>query len=96
MARLLSPHAEVVLHDPAADEIVAIWNSLSGREPGGPSLLGELDELDATGTDVYGPYPKTGSDGRRLSSVSAVIRDDDGKPAYVFCVNVDRSVMVLV
>jgi predicted transcriptional regulator YheO len=40
---------------------------------------------------VYGPYPKTSSDGRRLSSVSAVVRDDDGKPAYVFCVNVDRT-----
>ena len=31
------------------------------------------------------------ADGRRLSSVSAVIRDDDGKPAYVLCVNVDRT-----
>jgi predicted transcriptional regulator YheO len=91
LARLLSPHAEVVLHDPATDEIVAIWNPLSGREPGDPSLLGELDELAATDQDVYGPYPKVLPDGRRLSSVSAVMRGDDGKPAYVFCVNVDRS-----
>ena len=88
LARLLSPHAEVVLHDPATDEIAAIWNPLSGREPGDPSLLGELEELTATGADVYGPYPKTLSDGRRLSAVSAVIRDDDGAPAYVLCVNV--------
>lgn len=36
LARLLSPHAEVVLHDPAADEVAAIWNPLSGREPGDP------------------------------------------------------------
>ena len=91
LARLLSPHAEVVLHDPATDEVAAIWNPLSGREPGDPSLLGELDELTATARDVYGPYPKTLPDGRRLSSVSAVIRDDDGKPAYVLCVNVDRT-----
>lgn len=91
LARLLSPHAEVVLHDPATDEIAAIWNPLSGRAPGDPSLLGELDELAAAETDVYGPYPKTLSDGRRLSSVSAVIRADDGKPAYVLCVNVDRT-----
>lgn len=91
LARLLSPHAEVVLHDPATDEIAAIWNPLSGREPGDPSLLGELDELTTAETDVYGPYPKTMSDGRRLSSVSAVIRADDGKPAYVFCINVDRT-----
>ncbi|WP_433164069.1 helix-turn-helix transcriptional regulator [Kribbella sp. CA-247076] len=91
LARLLSPHAEVVLHDPAADEVVAVWNPLSGREPGDPSLLGELDELSATGPDVYGPYPKVLADGRRLSSVSAVVRDEDGEPAYVFCVNVDRT-----
>jgi predicted transcriptional regulator YheO len=91
LARLLSPHAEVVLHDPASDQVAAIWNPLSGREPGDPSLLGELDDLSTTGPDVYGPYPKVLPDGRRLSSVSAVIRDDDGKPAYVLCVNVDRT-----
>jgi predicted transcriptional regulator YheO len=91
LARLLSPHAEVVLHDPATDEIVAIWNPLSGREPGDPSLLGELDELSTTDPDVYGPYPKVLPDGRRLSSVSAVMRDEDGKAAYVLCVNVDRT-----
>jgi predicted transcriptional regulator YheO len=91
LARLLSPHAEVVLHDPASDQVAAIWNPLSGREPGDPSLLGELDDLSTTGPDVYGPYPKVLSDGRRLSSVSAVIRDDEGKPAYVLCVNVDRT-----
>ncbi|TDD14317.1 hypothetical protein E1218_33245 [Kribbella turkmenica] len=91
LARLLSPHAEVVLHDPATDEVVAIWNPLSGRRPGDPSLLGELDELSTSGPDVYGPYPKVLPDGRRLSSVSAVMRDEDGTPAYVFCVNVDRT-----
>ncbi|MEU8226003.1 PAS domain-containing protein [Kribbella sp. NPDC048915] len=91
LARLLSPHAEVVLHDPATDQVVAIWNPLSGRAPGDPSLLGELDELSESGPDVYGPYPKTLADGRRLSSVSAVVRDEDGQPAYVFCVNVDRT-----
>ncbi|MFF0339077.1 transcriptional regulator [Kribbella sp. NPDC004875] len=91
LARLLSPHAEVVLHDTRTDEIAAIWNPLSGREPGEPALLGELAELAETDADVYGPYPKTLADGRRLSSVSAVVRDEAGDPAYVFCVNVDRT-----
>jgi D-arginine utilization repressor len=91
LARLLSPHAEVVLHDAVTDQVAGIWNPMSGREPGEPSLLGELAELTATGEGVYGPYPKTLPDGRRLSSVSAVIRDDDGKPAYVLCINVDRT-----
>jgi predicted transcriptional regulator YheO len=91
IARLLSPHAEVVLHDPATDRIVAIWNPLSPREVGESSLLGELDGLAETGRDVYGPYPKSLPDGRRLSSVSAVLRDADGKAGLVLCVNVDRT-----
>ncbi|MEV4315113.1 PAS domain-containing protein [Actinocrispum sp. NPDC049592] len=88
IARLLSPHAEVVLHDPRTDRVAGIWNALSGRSPGDASLLGELGELTE---DVYGPYPKSLADGRRLSSVSAVVRDDSGQPQYVLCVNVDRT-----
>jgi predicted transcriptional regulator YheO len=80
-----------VLHDPATDQVVAIWNPLSRREVGEPSLLGELDGLAETGRDVYGPYPKSLPDGRRLSSVSAVLRDADGKAGLVLCVNVDRT-----
>lgn len=91
IARLLSPHAEVVLHDPVTDEVIGIWNAFSERSVGDPSLLGELAEQTATGPDVYGPYPKSLPDGRRLSSVSAVLRDDAGEPEVVLCVNVDRS-----
>jgi D-arginine utilization repressor len=88
IARLLSPHAEVVLHDPATDRIAGIWNAISGRGVGDPSLLSELDGLTH---DVYGPYPKTLPDGRNLSSVSSVIRDSDGQAEVVLCVNVDRT-----
>ncbi|GAB3885815.1 PAS domain-containing protein [Kibdelosporangium lantanae] len=88
IARLLAPHAEVVLHDPATDTIVGIWNPLSGRTVGDPSLLSELPPLDSA---VYGPYPKSLPDGRALSSVSAVLRDASGRPEAVLCVNVDRT-----
>jgi predicted transcriptional regulator YheO len=88
IARLLAPHAEVVLHDPATDTIVGIWNPLSGRTVGDPSLLSELPPL---GEAVYGPYPKSSADGRALSSVSAVIRDSSGRPELMLCVNVDRT-----
>lgn len=91
VAVLLSPHAEVVLHDPETDEILGIWNPFSERAAGDASLLGELEELTETGPDVYGPYPKSLPDGRRLSSVSAVVRDADGKPEAVLCINVDRT-----
>lgn len=91
IARLLTPHAEVVLHDPVTDEVIGIWNAFSERSVGDPSLLGELAEQTATGVDVYGPYPKSLPDGRWLSSVSAVLRDEHGKPEVVLCINVDRT-----
>jgi D-arginine utilization repressor len=92
IARLLSPHAEVVLHDPRTDTIVGIWNPMSGRRVGDASLLSELDGLRPAGRDVYGPYPKSLADGRALSSVSAVLRDQAGHAGLVLCVNIDRSV----
>jgi D-arginine utilization repressor len=91
VARLLSPHAEVVLHDPGSDRVMAIWNPISGREPGDPCLLNELGDLDEMDTQVYGPYPKSLADGRHLSSVSAVLRDSAGHPEVVLCINVDRT-----
>jgi predicted transcriptional regulator YheO len=59
IARLLSPHAEVVLHDPRTDTIAGIWNPVSGRRIGDASLLSELDGLRPAGRDVFGPYPKS-------------------------------------
>ncbi|RFS84309.1 hypothetical protein D0T12_19515 [Actinomadura spongiicola] len=70
VALLLGPYAEVVLHDPDTDRILAIWNPMSFRGPGDPSMP---------------------ADGRRLSSVSAVQREPDGKAAAVLCVNLDRT-----
>src|SRR5262245_39878289 len=86
VALLLGPYAEVVLHDPGTDRILAIWNPMSSRSPGDPSLLGELDALDPSARDVFGPYEKLLGDGRRLSSVSAILRDGDGRPAAMLCI----------
>lgn len=91
VALLLGPHAEVVRHDPDTDRILAIWNPMSARAPGDPSLLGELDTLAPSAQDVFGPYEKLLADGRRLSSVSAVLREPDGKATAVLCVNLDRT-----
>ncbi|MCX4869756.1 PAS domain-containing protein [Streptomyces sp. NBC_01369] len=91
VALLLGPYAEVVLHDPETDRVLEIWNPMASRRPGDPSLLGELDELDPSARDVYGPYEKLLADGRRLSSVSAVLRDARDLPSAVLCINLDRT-----
>jgi predicted transcriptional regulator YheO len=91
VALLLGPYAEVVLHDAGRDQVLAIWNPMTRRAPGDPSLLGELDQMEPSAHDVYGPYEKLLADGRRLSSVSAVLRDPGGRPSAVLCVNLDRT-----
>ncbi len=91
VALLLGPYAEVVLHDAEQDRVLAIWNPMTTRRAGDPSLLGELDQLEPSADDVYGPYEKLLADGRRLSSVSAVLRGPDGQPSAVLCVNLDRT-----
>jgi len=92
LARLLSPHAEVVLHDVATDTVVGIWNSFSGRKIGDPALLAELPGT-VSRPGVLGPYEKVGADGRRITSISSVVPDAEGNPAAVVCINLDRSPM---
>lgn len=87
LARLLAPHAEVVMHDLASDKIHYIANCFSKRRVGQSSLT-DITDVDFD-KNVIGPYAKTNWDGRRLKSVSAVIRDDNGKPIGLMCINHD-------
>jgi predicted transcriptional regulator YheO len=88
ISALLHPHAEVVIHDLATGRVAGIWNAFSGRRPGDGSLVEDvLDDAGAT----FGPYEKTGTDGRRLKSVTAVLRDDAGRAAGLLCINMDVS-----
>jgi D-arginine utilization repressor len=43
----------------------------------------------APDASVIGPYEKTNFDGRRIKSVSVVLRDGEARPAGVLCLNVD-------
>lgn len=90
ISTLLHPHAEVVLHDLETGRIAGIWNAFSGRRPGMESLV--EDEPQAAGDDgVYGPYEKIGADGRRLKSVTAVLRDEKEQAVGLLCINMDVS-----
>jgi predicted transcriptional regulator YheO len=90
VADLLYPHGEVVLHDLATDTIVRIWNGFSARQPGDPSLLAE-EPIDPADGPVLGPYEKVTLDGRRLTSISSIVRDSDGESRGLLCINLDRS-----
>lgn len=91
ISALLYPHAEVVLHDLASGTVAGIWNAWSGRKIGSPSQL--ADDAAAFDGDeaVLGPYEKTGEDGRRIKSVTAVLPGPRGRAAGLLCINLDVS-----
>lgn len=74
------------------NEIVAIFNSYSKRKPGDSSLLGKEDEFLML-SDVVGPYEKINLDGRKLKCISLLIRDENGKPIGLCCINLDVSIL---
>jgi predicted transcriptional regulator YheO len=89
IANLFAPFAEVVLHDLPSASVVYIAGNFSKREFGDPS---NLDEIDFNPSDVLiGPYEKTNWDGRRIKSISSVLRTASGKEVGVLCINVDVS-----
>jgi predicted transcriptional regulator YheO len=85
IARLLAPHAEIVLHDLSKGEIFHIAHCFSKRRRGDSSLT-DLADLDLS-QPVIGPYAKTNWDGQRLKSVSAVIFDRRNKAIGLLCIN---------
>jgi D-arginine utilization repressor len=87
IARLHTPHVEVVIHDLKRDCIHHIVNCFSKRRAGDASLT-DTQDIDLTGS-MIGPYTKTNWDGRRLRSISTVIRDAKGKAVGLFCINQD-------
>jgi predicted transcriptional regulator YheO len=90
IARLLHPHAEIVLHDLVTRKIAKIWNPFSGRKPGEPSDLDDIDpELEES--NVVGPFEKASPKGARLKSISTILRDEIGHARAMLCINLDVS-----
>lgn len=88
ISALLPGQVEVVLHDLRSGRIAHIENGFSPRKAGDESLTETADyeaELKADGT--IGPYLKANSDGARLRTVSAVLRDGDGQAFALLCLN---------
>lgn len=88
-AKLLHPFAEVVVHDLEHDCIEAIYNPISRREIGDASYLDRMnfDKSDS----VIGPYEKINWDGRKLKSISIVIRNSRKIAEGFICINLDVS-----
>jgi len=92
IAMLLSPHAEVIIHDIASGTIAHIFNVFSKRRVGDSSLT-EINDGFSFEHDVSGPYRKVNFDRRQLKSVTAILRDPDGAEIGLLCINFDTTVM---
>jgi predicted transcriptional regulator YheO len=91
IAILLSPHAEVVIHDLERDAVFSVANPFTGIRAGDPSHLKlTSDDLVNEGA-VIGPYQKVGDRGQSLRSVTAVLSDGDGVAVGLMCINLDYS-----
>lgn len=89
IAALLHPFAEVVVHDLEKQQIAILVNNFSKRKIGSPTLLEYMEFTP--GEWVIGPYEKINWDGRKLKSISIVLRNPKGKPEAIMCINLDVS-----
>jgi D-arginine utilization repressor len=89
IAALLHPFAEVVVHDLKKQHIIILVNNFSKRKIGSPTLLEDM--AFTPGQWVIGPYEKINWDGRKLKSISIVLRNSKGTPEAIMCINVDVS-----
>jgi len=87
---LFYPHVEVVIHDLQTGQIAAIFNNFSKRREGDESLIEEAGNL-AEMPDLFPLYFKTNWDGRSIKSISITLRDPQGKPTHLLCINLDLS-----
>lgn len=91
LSKLLGSNVEIVVHSLLTETVVHICNSFSKREIGDPSFLSEIDFRKDTGENVIGPFERVNWDGRVIRSISAVLRDDNGKAVALACFNYDIS-----
>lgn len=89
---LLFPHAEVVIHDFKTKAIGYLFNNMSKRKIGDPSLVDEMESLAAT-QELFEPYFKVNWDGRKMKAVSVVLKNSAKKPIGLLCINLDVSHM---
>ncbi|SEM31963.1 Predicted transcriptional regulator YheO, contains PAS and DNA-binding HTH domains [Pseudomonas sp. ok272] len=90
IATLFFPHAEVVLHDVRTQKIDYIANNLSKREVGDEAALEDMLKEGINERNI-GPYEKLNWDGQKIRSVSTVLRDSEGRPLALLCINLNIS-----
>lgn len=88
---LFHPFVEAAVHDLKQGKIVAIYHNISQRQVGDPSPIKELKVDIEEFPPYFSPYYKLNWDGRPLKCTSITMRDPEGKPIGLICLNIDTS-----
>ena len=92
IGKLFYPNVEVVMHDLESKKLVHIVNAFSKRRVG-DAMLSDAKDISALEEDWVGPYDKRNTDGKRLKSVSVIVRDGEEKPLGMICINFNTEVV---
>jgi predicted transcriptional regulator YheO len=93
IAVLFHPLVEVVLHDLRSRRIVRIWNCRTDRRAGDLSQLNRPEDQFAESQTILGPYEKALPSQGRTKSITAGLRDGDGKLIGLLCINLDVTLI---
>lgn len=97
VAKSFGKNCEVVLHslEDIRNSVIKIENGhITGRKIGSPLTdfaVELLKEAESSGKDVTDIYYSKLDDGRVLKSVTILIRNAEGKPIGMLCINIDLS-----
>lgn len=97
IGRVFGGCCEVTLHsleNPASSIIHIVHGEITGRSVGSPLTdlaLEILSRSEATNEDVIGPYFSTTASGKRLRSVTIIIRNHERELIGFLCINLDIS-----
>ena len=86
IGKLFYPNVEVVLHDLETQKLVHIVNAFSKREIG-DKMINDVKDINSLKEDIVGPYNKTNIDGKKLKTVSTILRDTNKKAIGIICIN---------
>lgn len=98
VAQVFGSNCEVVLHslkDPGHSVIKIANGHVTGRKVGSPLTDFSIDILrkaKSSGKDIIRSYFNRLDDGTPLKSADVVIKDDQGNPIGLLCINIDLSI----
>lgn len=96
LGNVMGSNTEIVLHELSDYEhsIIAISNNLSNRRIGGPLTdfaLKILKQSKQSKKDFFINYKGKSNDGKMFRSSTMFIRDEEGEPMAMLCMNIDIS-----